>query len=443
MTTEPVFEDALASAFVRLANDAPVEVDPITMTAVAARGARARTRLGDRRPRWLVLVLVGLLALALVGVGVMIGSRSKGPNPFAVVPDPSTFVLPGPPAETVLVFGSAAGGLFVAAPDGSAAHPVIDDGWYLNPRLSRDRQWIATNAYSPSGLTLFVLHADGSIVLRLPATTPVAAFAWGSAGPSVAWLAASIEGSIQVIAPASGTTLMIPTGATTARALAWSPDTATIWWAGGGPGPTGLHDGIAAETVHAVRLDGSADVPRIVDQRSFTVQLDQARAIRELGDMAISPNGRTIAFRARIEGWLRSDLLTVGVDGGAVSYLGPPRPARPWLTAWSGLRWLADGSGVIAEVGATDSGIAQPTVVSLDGSPLRPIDIGPHLGDLGGVVEQAGPVRPDDPAVLVGGAQTSRGAPGAQVTAFDLYVADASGGGSHRVVEGSTGGDLH
>jgi hypothetical protein len=107
------------------------------------------------------------------------------------------------------------------------------------------------------------------------------------------------------------------------------------------------------------------------------------------------------------------------------------------------LAGLADGSGVIAEVGATDSGIAQPTVVSLDGSPLRPIDIGPHLGDLGGVVEQAGPVRPDDPAVLVGGAQTSRGAPGAQVTAFDLYVADASGGGSHRVVEGSTGGDLH
>ena len=443
MTTERRFEDSLAAAFARLADDAPVEVDPITMTTVAARGADARMRRrGDGRPRWLVLVLVGLLALALVGVGILIGSRTDRTDPFAVVPDPSSNLPTPAAADGMLVYGSAAGGLYVAAPDGSAAHAIIDDGWYLNPRSSRDRQWVATNAYSPSGLTLFVMHVDGEIVLRLPATMPVTAFAWGSTGPSAAWLAASIQGAIQVIEPASGTTLTIPTGETTARAMAWSPDTATLWWAGGGPGPTGLHSGITAEAVHAVHLDDSADVPRIVDQRSFIIQLDPARTIRDLEEMAISPDGRMIAFRARVEGWLRSDLFTVGVDGGAPTYLSPGRPGAPWLTATSGIRWLPDGSAVIAEVGTTASGIAQPTVVPIDGSPLVPIDVG-RLGDFGGAVETVGPVRPDDRAVLVGGARSWRDAPGTQVPVFDLYAADPFGRGAHRIVAGSTGGDLH
>ena len=306
--------------------------------------------------------------------------------------------------------------------------------------MSVDRRWIAADSIGTLGRSLVVLRPDGSIAVQLRSDNPVASFAWGVAGPSAGWLAATIDQSIVVVDPASGARLTIDTGDTLVQALAWSPDASILWWAGASFSAGGFRSGITSQDLHAVDLADATGTPEIVDQRTFVLKLDPARKYRALEQMAVSPDGRTLAFRARTEGWLRSDLILVDADGGAPTYLNPAPPGDPWLTAWSGIRWLPDGSGVVAEVG--DGQIVRPTVLPIDGSPPRPIEVGRLTPDDGGVVEPGGPVLPSDTAVLVGGARTWLDVPNGQVFVHDLWVADAHGRGSHLVATATLGGDL-
>lgn len=401
-----------------------------------------------RPTRSMVLILLAMLLLltaTILAVGGAIVRRIEPPV-VQVEPPVVRIETPGIPvasfAAPTLVYGRQDGGLFVAGADGSDARPILARGWFAHPRLSTDRRWIAADAAGTLGRSFIILRPDGSVAIEFPASDPVRTFAWGAAGPSAGWLAAATYGSIVVVDPASGARVAIDTGEVEVQALAWSPDAPILWWAGGNR--TGLRAGMTADDVHAVRLDETAGTLQITDERSFVLELDPARTYRALEQMAVSPDGRTLAFRVRTEGWLRSDLIIVDAAGGAPTYLNPPPPRAPWLTAWSGIRWLPDGSGVVAEVGDTAEGaIVRPTVIPIDGSPPRPIDAGPLTVDDGGVVETVGPVLPNDSAVLVGGARTWLDLTDSwQVSAHDLWVADADGRGSHRVATGTLGGDI-
>jgi hypothetical protein len=103
------FETRLADAFERLADRAPVDVDPVA-TARAARHAPGRPktlRIWDPQPTWaraaVVLLALGLL-LAMLGATALIGSRLR--DPLAVdeprMVEPSIRIAPSPLAEAPL-----------------------------------------------------------------------------------------------------------------------------------------------------------------------------------------------------------------------------------------------------------------------------------------------------------------------------------------------------
>lgn len=124
--------------------------------------------------------------------------------------------------------------------------------------------------------------------------------------------------------------------------------------------------------------------------------------------------------------------------------MNPPPPGEPWLAASSGVRWAPNGSEVVLEVGdtiGTDASIVRPGILPIDGGPPRPIEAGPLTVDgSGGVVAADGPVLQTDTTILVGGARAWIEAPGGQVSAYDLWLADANGLGSRLVVRGTFGG---
>jgi hypothetical protein len=442
-----------------IAAAAPLSQPPVRIAALDRRTwpagtARTSGRPGRVVPAWrstglVAAALLGLLMLALIAAGVMVGSRRPAPSPFAaIVPAPTSLATPRTSLESLagpsLVYGRHDGGLVLAGADGSGARDVLADGWYIHPRLSTDRRWIAAGTAGSLGRSFVILRRDGSVALRIPSDNPIVAYAWGAAGPAATWLAVAIDDTIVVVDPSSGSRLSIDTGDTYVQGLAWSPDAPVLWWAAVRPGSGDFRKGYATADVHAVRLDETNDTLRISDQHSIELALDPARRARELEEIAVSPDGRHLALRARIEGWLRSDLLVVDADGGPVTYLTAAPPGAPWLTAWSGIRWLPDGSGVVAEVGDTPDGggIVRPAVVPLDGTPPRPIDVGRLTVEKGGVVEGSAPVLPTDTAVLVGGAGTWLDLPGYQVSMHDLWVTDANGTTSRLVATDTLGGDL-
>jgi hypothetical protein len=389
-----------------------------------------------------MLALVGIIVLALVAAAVMVGSRPPIPNLLAV--DGPAPPAPDGLAGPSLVYGGQAGGLFIAEPDGSNARLLIRGGAWIQPRLSTNRRWIAADGYGTLGRSLVVLHADGSIALDLRGDNAVETYTWGGPGASADWLAASIDQSIVVVDLVSGTRVTIDTGDAMVGALAWSPDAPNLWWATG-RSPTGnWRDGITAADIHAIRLDATDGTLRIADQQTFALDVPQARTIRGLEQMAVSPDGRTLAFRARIEGWMRSDILVADAEGGAATFLTAAPPDAPWATAWSGIRWLPDGSGVVAEVGDRAEGaIVRPTILPVDGTSPRPIIVSPLKAEDGGVVDGTGPVLPTDTAVLVGAAGTwIDTAGGVQARVHDLWVAGGDGRGSRLVARDTLGGDL-
>ena len=141
---------------------------------------------------------------------------------------------------------------------------------------------------------------------------------------------------------------------------------------------------------------------------------------------------------------MRSDIVVVPADGGDATFLTPAPPDAPWATAWTGIRWLPDGSAVVAEVGdRAETATVRPTVLPVDGSQPRPIEVGELSPDDGGVVASTGPVLASDTAILVGGAATWFDATGGgQVRIHDLWATDAAGRDSRLVASDTLGGDL-
>jgi hypothetical protein len=354
-----------------------------------------------------------------------------------------------------LVFGSAAGGLYVADHDGSNTRQIAADGMYDEPRFSPDGRWIASdyippsaNAFPGSGPTidrrLVILRADGTNALDLPSMNPAWSYSWGASGGAEGWLAAALDESIVVVDPATGSQLTIPTTESFRVPVAWSPDAPLLWWTVGAS--TSMSDGIESITVHAVRISGSDGALRIADARSFDVRLDPRQQIREVEQLAVSPDGHTLALRARVNRWLRSTVALVPTDGGAADFLTPPTPEEPWISAWSGIRWTPDGTGVVVEVGemvGTDAAIIRPSILPIDGSAPRPIAAGLITVDtFGGVVVGDGPVLTTDTAILVGGARSYLDVAGGQISYYDLWLSDANGEGSRRIATGTLGGDV-
>ena len=317
------------------------------------------------------------------------------------------------------------------------------DAYEALVRASTRRLYLSWVPGPTNGRRLVVLRTDGTRVMDLPSMNPAWAYAWGAAGPSAAWLAVALDESVIVVDPTTGSRVTIDTAGANVHALAWSPDAPVLWWAAGHPGIFGR--GIEGADIHAIRFDATGGTLRIADERSFVLDLDPQRMVRGLEAMAVSPDGRTLAFRARTEGWLRSDVVLVDAAGGDASFINPAPPGEPWIAAWSGIRWAPGGTGVVVEVGettGTDAAIIRPSILPIDGSPPRPIEAGPFSVDGFGVVASDGPVRPTDTGILVGGARSYLDLAGGQVSTYDLWLADANGAGSRLVATGTFGGDL-
>lgn len=383
------------------------------------------------------IILVAVLTMALIAASAAVGSWLQETD-----------------HRPRLVFGSAAGGLYVADHDGSNARQIADEGQYVEPRFSPDGRWIAadlipsTSHLPVRGSTidrrLVILRADGARVVDLPSMNPPWAYAWGASGGAEGWLAASLDESIVVVDPVTGSMITIDLAGQSVQALAWSPDAPVLWWA------VGRADGFREITeawVYALGIHQVDGALQKVGERTFPVRLDPARSIRALERMAISPNGRTLAFRARLEGWMRSDVAIVDGGGGVpASWLNPAVPGEPLIGAFSGIRWTPDGGGVVVEVGemvGTDAAVIRPAILPLDGSAPHFIEAGPFTVEAwGGVVADDGPVLWTDTTILVGGTRDWVDVAGGQVAAYDLWVADATGEGSRLVASDTFGGDL-
>jgi hypothetical protein len=381
------------------------------------------------------MVLVAILALALVAATAIIGAR----------------LLESDDASE-LVFGARDGGLYLVDL-GADSEPrrIAAGGRYVEPRFSLDGRWIAAD-HIPDGATggstigrrLVILRADGTRVLDLPSMNPPWGYSWGATGGAEGWFAAALDESIVVVDPATGSRLTIPAPESFRVPLAWSPDAPVLWWTVGAS--TSMRDGIGTLTVHSVRITGDDGELRIAEARSFDMRVDPRQQIREVEQLAVSPDGRTLALRARINAWLRSGVALLRTDGGAADFLTPPPPGEPWLSAWSGIRWTPDGRGLVVEVGemvGTEAAIIRPAILPIDGASPRPIEAGPITVDSwGGVVKTDGPVRVTDTTTLVGGARDVADVVGGQVDVYDLWLADSHGDGSRLVATRTLGGDL-
>lgn len=353
-----------------------------------------------------------------------------------------------------LVFGSTAGGLYVTDLEGSEPRRIATDGKYIEPRVSPDGRWIAVdyipsgNAFPVRGSTidrrLVILRADGTSVLDLPSMNPAWTYSWGASGGAEGWLAAALDESIVVVDPATGSRLTIPISGSFRVPVAWSPVAPVLWWTVG-TSPS-LVDGIEPLTVHSARISAVDGALRIAEERSFDLRLDPRQQIREVERLAVSPDGRTLALRARINMWLRSGVALIDTQGGVADFLTSPPPGEPWISAWSGIRWTPDGRALVVELGQmvdTESAIIRPAILPVDGSAPRFIEAGPFTVDgWGGVVASDGPVLPTDTTFLVGGARDWADMTGGQVTFYDLWLAGANGEGSRLVATDTFGGDL-
>jgi hypothetical protein len=313
------------------------------------------SRSGSWRP---ILVLIGLALLIAALLVVAIGSRHPLPPPFGL-------------ARNGLVVAGADGDLFTVDPGTGAATPfVTDPAFDFGPTFSRDGRKIVFVRAVDEGLELVVVDPDGGQLRAI--TGPVDGLDWLDWSPDstrIAFLSRDRgAGRINVV-NVDGTGLTQLAVEQPANQLSWlPPDGAEIVFRG-----EHLSDADPAPGIFAIRPDGTGLRP---------ISTRPALDDNDYQDVAVSPNGRLVAYR---------DVAFRGGQGFRVRVLdlrtGEDRvlPVEPGASG-GGPVFSPDSRSIVYLRWALDSS-TQLVVVPVDGS-------GP-----GQAIGPSSPLGPDGPTI--------------------------------------------
>jgi len=328
----------------------------------------AATRLWAVRPVSLrTVLLLGLVALVIAAlVGVLVGSRRPLPPPFGV-------------ARNGALLSSANGDLFTVDPKTGIGRPLITGPTFdFGPLFSRDGTRFAFLRGAPSpcgksdcGLILVVANADGTGVREItPGEPGLDWLDWSPDGTRIAFLSFvdGTTGHVLNIVSVDGAGLITLDLGRPVNQLSWlPPDGAEIvfrgeQWNASNPPPA----------IYAVRPDGTGLRP---------ISTRPALGDQDFNDVAVSPDGRLVAYRAVApDEPFRVHVLDLqtGVDRQLTSAPGSTGEGGPGFSPDGRtivyLRWFEDAS-------------TQLVVAPVDGPGLG-IAIGPH-----------GPIGSDGPTI--------------------------------------------
>jgi dipeptidyl aminopeptidase/acylaminoacyl peptidase len=325
----------------------------------------------------LILGLVAILIAALVAV--LVGSRRPLPPPFG-------------PARNGVLLASSNGDVFTVDPKTGDTRPLITgDAFDFGPSFSRDGTRLAIARVAPKpcgkpdcGLIIVVGNADGSGLKEITPGEPGLDWSdWSPTGSQITFLSrppGSAGHLINIInVDGSGlTTLSLPLSA---NQLSWLPPSgAEILFRGEHTLNKDLPTGI-----WAVRPDGSG--LRAISTRP-------ARDPHDFNDVAVSPDGRLVAYRAVAPNQpFRIHILDLqtGIE--------VPLPSAPGSNGEGGPGFSPDGHSLVY-LRWFDDGSTQLVVAPLDGSSFGTL-IGPRspFGTDGPSINNYG-FTPDGAAVL-------------------------------------------
>lgn len=352
----------------------PFDASEVAHAAIATGAARRTlTWSSTLRPSVAWLVLVGLLAVAAAGI-VAIGGLPRTAADL----------------QPVLAIGRS-DGLYIARADGTAAHRILDDGPFFQPRWSTDGKYIAVTALTDVDANhLIVVRPDGTVVAD---AVSVFEYRWSPVRNVVA-MHALLTNEIRVLSVDDdrSVALPLPDGDVALHSLDWAPDGRRIVVS------VGPADGSTPKALWLLNLDGGrpvrfttaseepADLPAwapdgsriaMVTERCFGATcrpeirvLDsdtgQRRAdvqnVVQPGRPAWSPDGALLAFDALVGG--QRDIFVTTADATKVVRL-TAEPAAEWLVGWN-----PDGRSVVIGRNVPDGASSRTEFwsVAVDGS---------------------------------------------------------------------------
>jgi WD40 repeat protein len=312
---------------------------------------------------WRAIVAIAVVALLIAAlIALAVGSRPKLPAPFG-------------PARNGVLLTSADGDIFRVNPTTGDRTPLIASSLNeFGPTFSRDgTKFLFLQAADPilssAGLRLVVANADGSDVRTItPGVDGLDWVDWSPDGTRIAFLSRELgRGRINIV-NVDGTGLHPLDVGRPVNQLSWlPPDGPEIVFRG-----EQQIDHDPPVGIFAVRPDGSGLRP---------VSTRQPHDRNDFNDVAVSPDGRLVAYRAAGPDEPFSVHL-IDLQTGKDRVL----PSAPGSTGEGGPGFSPDGRSIVY-LRWFDDASTQLVVAPVDGSNVG-IAIGPH-----------GPFGPDGPSI--------------------------------------------
>jgi len=359
MNDRPTFEARLEGAFAAYADRAPVEVDPISMTASVAHGRPGRARLvinlrGSRLAIATVLALLAIGAALVAGAYLLRSHDAIGGGGFLLIVQadlPTQNASPETLGEHVYTFDVVTGERRPIV-DWDTRHPYFT----TSPAWSPDRTHAVLRVSgAPDGIVDVASHQLSPIQLG-QRDTSIRAIAWARSSDRVASIVGNDTTNTQgiLISDLAGREigrLPVPSG-WLAQSLTWSPDGRSLILAGC---LLPCADGVYKGNLLEVPIDGSR----------MRVLLEPADP-PWLGPAIWSPDGSTIAFETS------SGIQTLDIATGRRTSVTQGKDGQP---TWSGNdtqpAWSPDGRHLAFARMDDQSANGAIYVVDVDGANLR------------------------------------------------------------------------